>query len=675
MITHERPKRVRRAIGRAVLPPGEQERAELKAAFIRVLVAANLFLGANYLIWRWTSSVRWSAWWIALPLVLAETYSMLDAVLFGLTMWRIKLRGEPEHPPVGATVDVFITTYNEPIEMVRATAVAAHAIRHPHRTWILDDGSRAEMEEAARDIGVGYITRSEAWKNRPRHAKAGNLNNALMLTTGEFLMILDADQIPAPEILDRTLGYFRDERVALVQTPQYFTNVPESDPLGSQAPLFYGPIQQGKDGWNAAFFCGSNAVLRREALMQLGLSRYVIELEEALENTLKKAGGLLLKATRDARRSGDARLLTALSDVTDALGEAKQQLKQRDPFSEITYRFQRRVEAASRSVVAADVAGLQADLAAIAELAGDTAGDLLLAQDTVDLLAERDWSPLGALESVQAMLRALDVGLDEEAQPVMPLATISVTEDMATAMRLHSRGWKSVYHHEILAFGLAPEDLATMLQQRLRWAQGTLQVFMRENPLTQRGLSIGQKVMYLGTMWSYLSGFAAIPYLVAPMLYLCFGVRPVNSFGEDFLLHFAPFFVLNQMMFFVVGYGVRTWRGQQYSLALFPLWIRALTTAVGNVVFGRTLGFVVTPKTRQARQAAFPLVRPQLIAMGLLCVSVIVGLVRLMTGHAELGGVLVNAGWSVYDLIVLTVIIDAALYRVEDEQKAEGVPA
>src|SRR5919107_5554310 len=97
------------------------------------------------------------------------------------------------------------------------------------------------------------------WQDRPRHAKAGNLNNALFMTTGEFLMILDADQIPSPEILHRTLGWFEDPEVAFVQTPQWFYNVPPGDPFGSQAPLFYGPIQQGKDGWNAAFFCGSDS--------------------------------------------------------------------------------------------------------------------------------------------------------------------------------------------------------------------------------------------------------------------------------------------------------------------------------------------------------------------------------------------------------------------------------
>jgi cellulose synthase (UDP-forming) len=104
-------------------------------------------------------------------------------------------------------------------------------------------------------VGVGYLTRTADWTDRPRHAKAGNLNNALFLTEGELMLILDADQMPDPGILERTLGYFTDPKVALVQTPQWFSNVSDADPLGSQAPLFYGPTQQGKDGWNAAFFC------------------------------------------------------------------------------------------------------------------------------------------------------------------------------------------------------------------------------------------------------------------------------------------------------------------------------------------------------------------------------------------------------------------------------------
>ena len=638
-----------------------------RRSLIRALVVLTLSLGVNYLAWRWLESINWANWWIAVPLVLAETYSLIDAFLFGATMWRVRKRGEPPPPREGATVDVLITTYNEPIELVMATALAAAAIRHPHETWILDDGARAEMQAAAAADGIGYLTRSADWADRPRHAKAGNLNNALFATEGEFLLILDADQIPDPAILDRTLGYFRDPQVALVQTPQYFTNVDDSDPLGSQAPLFYGPIQQGKDGWNAAFFCGSNAVLRRDALMQLGVVGYVREVDRAVRKALATAARVIANAQADAREQGPA-VTAALEQVAAAAQEANAALKAGEPVADVTFRFQRRVSEASRRIVSADVEGLRADLAAIEAMPIDTdheLGSLVIDEVALDRLARRDWSPLGALESVKALVAAVDVDLAHEAQPVMAMATISVTEDMATAMRLHALGWRTVYHHEILARGLAPEDLGTMLHQRLRWSQGTLQVMLKENPLFQRGLSLGQRLMYFATMWSYLSGFAAVVYIAAPVLYLFFGIRPVQTFGDDFLIHLVPYLVATQLLFLVVGHGVRTWRGQQYSLALFPLWIRACTTAVGNVFFGRSLGFVVTPKTRPSGASPFPwrLIRPQLVAIALLVTAAVVGLVRLALGLAPTAqGTWINITWVVYDLVVLSVIIQAARY-------------
>ncbi len=121
-----------------------------------------------------------------------------------------------------------------------------------------------------------------------------------------------------------------------------------------------------------------------------------------------------------------------------------------------------------------------------------------------------------------------------------------------------------------------------MLHQRLRWAQGTLQVLLRENPLTVAGLSLAQRLMYFATMWSYLSGFAAVVYIGAPIVYMLLGTSPVQSFGGEFFARLLPFLVVNQLLFVVVGWGVKTWRGQQYSLALFPLWVRACTTAIGT---------------------------------------------------------------------------------------------
>ena len=631
---------------------------------LRVVCLLAVLAGVNYVVWRWLESVNWSAWWIAVPLVIAETYSVIDTFFFALTMWRVKVRSGPEAPAAG-TVDVFITTYDEPIDLVLTTARAAKAIRYPHSIWILDDGDRAEMRAAAEREGLGYVTRSEDWVDKPRHAKAGNLNNALFQTDGEFLLILDADQIPEPQILDNTLGYFADPRVALVQTPQFFSNVDDADPLGNQAPLFYGPIQQGKDGWNAAFFCGSNAVLRRDALMQLGIVGYVRDVERTVRLSLRTAERMLVKAQRSSRADPETSRLIA--EVRAHVEDAESRLRAGDSVGEVTYRLQRSVDEVSRSVVRGDIAAMEEDLRAIAALpvqADSELGAFVVDEVALDRLAETDLSPLAAIESVQRIADTLAVDRPGQAQPVMPMATISVTEDMATAMQLHAAGWRSVYHHELLANGLAPEDLGTMLGQRLRWAQGTLQVMLKDNPLVKRGLSGGQRIMYFATMWSYLSGFASVVYLAAPVVYLLTGVMPVTAWSVDFFARFIPYFVLSQLMFLVAARGLRTWRGQQYSLALFPLWIRACWTAAANVWFGRSLGFVVTPKERAGR-APIPWrqIWPQLTAIVVLVIAAIVGVLRVIAGTADGVGTLVNTIWVIYDLVVLSIIPRAALYR------------
>jgi cellulose synthase (UDP-forming) len=642
------------------LTVGTPRRRLLAVRTVAVLAAVS---GLNYVGWRWIASVNWHSWWIAVPLILAETYSLIDSLLFAFGAWKLRERGEPPtKPSTDVTVDVFVTTYNEPIDLVMRTARAAKAITHPHTTWILDDGNRPEMRAAAEAEGLGVITRGKDWVDRPRHAKAGNLNNALLATQGEFLLILDADQVPEPEILDRTLGYFKDERMALVQTPQWFENVPDSDPLGSQAPLFYGPIQQSKDGWNAAFFCGSNAILRREALMQLGITRYVREVETSVQRTIKTAKKLLGRARVTET---DERVLVALDDAEGVVDRARDEIAGGEPLGEVTYRFQRGIDAIAFRFAAADLESVRADLQELAAMSTDANTFAGLDDAALDVLGQRGASPVAAIESIAVLARALDVNRDDEAQAIMPLATISVTEDMATAMRLHGLGWRSAYHDEILAKGLAPEDLETMLVQRLRWAQGTMQVFFRENPLVQKGLSFGQRLMYFSTMWSYLSGFAAVVYVAAPVLCLSFGVVPVQAYSGDFFARLIPFLVLNQLLFWVVAAGRPTWRGQQYSLALFPVWIESVTSAFENVFRGRPLGFRVTPKVRDttAAKPRWDLVKPQLFAMAALVAALVMIAIRYLTGQAEGIAPLVNTAWVLFDLFIFSIVIRAVRYR------------
>jgi hypothetical protein len=132
------------------------------------------------------------------------------------------------------------------------------------------------------------------------------------------------------------------------------------------------------------------------------------------------------------------------------------------------------------------------------------------------------FAPFGA-ETVSTLTETQNLGLDEllaqirlkinEAFIVKPMVTYSITEDMATAMNLHSLGWKSVFYPKILAYGLAPEDLGSVLGQRFRWAAGTIQVLVNDNPLFKRGLSWSQRLQYFTTTTGYFSGFASVVYL------------------------------------------------------------------------------------------------------------------------------------------------------------------
>jgi cellulose synthase (UDP-forming) len=165
-------------------------------------------------------------------------------------------------------VDVYVCTYNEPVAVLEATLSGCALLTYPHTTWLLDDGARPEIAELASAWGVKYMTRPEK-----QHAKAGNINYALPRTDGELVLVLDADHVPMPDALDLLAGYLDDPRVALVQTPHDFSNHDSIQhyALGRhEQSVFFSAICAGKDRHNSAFWCGSGALIRREALLSIG---------------------------------------------------------------------------------------------------------------------------------------------------------------------------------------------------------------------------------------------------------------------------------------------------------------------------------------------------------------------------------------------------------------------
>lgn len=634
----------------------QKERYRLHLYFFRVMAVTVLALGFSYIYWRYTSSLNLAALWFAVPLVLAETYSLIDTLFFVIMMWKPARREKPV--PIDGSVDVYITTYNEPLELVRLTAEAACRIEWENlNVFILDDGARHSMQEMAEELNCGYISRSEEWQGKPRHAKAGNINNALLQTSGEFILVLDADQIPHPAIIRKIIGYFDDPRLAFVQTPQYFYNLPPGDPFGSDAPLFYGPIMQGKDGWNAAFFCGSNALLRREALMQLGLTGYVQEVEKKFYQALSQIAIDLQKI-----QTNTPAYRNALDNFKNEIKKASQAVKKGESLETAASLVRKARANATQIISQQDIEDILSDLRTLGD-SGDTAsaqtGDFLSTHKNEILKKTSRLSSDESLGITPQTMDNLDFTQADEAIPVQAVATISITEDMATAMRLHAIGWHSVFHPEILAYGLAPEDLAAALSQRMRWAQGTIQVFLRENPLLKKGLSIPQKIQYFTTIYSYFSGFTSLIYLLAPIIYLFSGIPPVNAWSLEFAIRLVPFLLLNKALFNYASWGLSTWRGEQFYVALFPLWIKSII----NVLTGAELKFVVTPKQRRSGNY-LPLVWQQLLITSLTALACIYGLFSWLAGwNVQTTGIFVNIFWGCYNIILLSSIIKAAMYK------------
>ena len=271
-----------------------------------VLILSSLLISTRYILFR----LFYTLWGYDF-LDSVATWTLFAAELYGFTVHTLGAiialypydrrarspKGPPEQWP---RVDVFIPTYNEDIRVVEVTTIAATQMDWPAdrmRVFILDDGStdarcasgnpvvadaarkrRAEMASLAERWGARLICRPDNG-----HAKAGNLNYALQQTehdpdAGDLILFLDCDHAPTKDFLRKTTGFFqRDPKLFLVQTPHFFSN---PDPIErnldrwEQSPgeneLFYYGIQKGLDAWNASFFCGSAAVMRRRFLHDVG---------------------------------------------------------------------------------------------------------------------------------------------------------------------------------------------------------------------------------------------------------------------------------------------------------------------------------------------------------------------------------------------------------------------
>jgi len=362
--------------------------------FHQAVMVLTLAVYLYYLTYRALHTINPDAPVFSLVFYYAELHGFVSLALYFFQLWHPIRRTPPPAPP-GLQVDVYIPTYKEDIGLVRKTVRGCITMTYPHRTYILDDSNRPEFASLAAELGCGYLVRTDR-----THAKAGNLNHALSVTDGDFITIFDADYVPQPDFLDRTLGYFVSKQVAFVQTPQNYYNVDSfSTRLNlkkrikwNEGDLFYRFMMPARDYWNSAFFAGTSAVFRRKALTDIG-----------------------------------------------------------------------------------------------------------------------------------------------------GFATETITEDLHTSVRLYKRGWKGVYHNELLSSGLAATDLKNYHVQKLRWAEGNISLLFAENPLWTRGLTLPQRICFFATVFGWFIGVPKLIYFVTPAVMLLTAQYPIYPFDRPFLWRYGIF--------------------------------------------------------------------------------------------------------------------------------------
>lgn len=564
----------------------------------QLFATATIALGFWYLYWRWTESLNSAALVFSTLVAAAETLAFIGLLLFFHNLWRIadtpwqtapRLRNEclPDNDVGPISVDLFIATHTENPEIVRLSMQDAKKITVPNNLrlnlYLLDDGNRLAMLKTARQEGITYLSRADN-----RGFKAGNLKNALEKSTGDFVIICDADTRLFPGFLVNTLGYFRDPDVAWVQTPQWFYDIPTGrsliDVLGSKfgaagrqagraITALIGPVQIGKDPFcsdpglffdviqrrrnraNGSFCCGAASIHRREAIYEVALCAFGTDIDRK----------------KSSFSSGSCKF-----DDTEYLDDAvSQQVTRR---TELTpYRFH-------------------------------------------------------------------------------------VSEDFYTSIFLHShqgRNWKSVYHTEIESKMLSPWSLQSWAIQNFKYAGGTLDILINDNPILTRRMSLQKRLFYSATFWSYLSPIWVLVLLWAPVITMATGLAPVQSYSSDFYLHLLPFLLLHEIATVLGTWGHNPMRGKLLSVTSFAIVLQALKAVLSH----RQIKFPATPK-EQIGGRYLGIVR---FHIGMIAVTVLafaLAVARNFNGPDPdaLAALIVNGFWGLNNILALGLLVSAAFW-------------
>lgn len=524
----------------------ELKRAQPNPVWRISIILVASFITLRYFYWRANNtlpsfSYEPVSFLFAFVLFIAEVYGFFIYLLGGFVNIR-PLKRQPEPMPADMTlwpsIDILVPSYNEDIELLEVTLLAATQINYPSHlfnVYLCDDGGTEqrrnhsndeiregahkrfhELQELCQKIGVHYRTRK---KNE--HAKAGNLNTALQDLHGELILILDADHVPTDDILLNTVGLFiKDPKLFLVQTPHNFLNPdPIERNLGTfgempgENEMFYGVIQYGLDFWGASFFCGSAAVLRRQYLMEIG------------------------------------------------------------------------------------------------GISGKT-----------------------------------------------------ITEDAETAMDLHAKGYHSAYIGIPMVAGLQPETFSGFVVQRVRWAQGMIQIFLLKNPWTRPNMAFTQRLAYTSSSGFWFFPMARMSFFMAPLVYFILGINVYHATIAEVIGYAIPHLLgawsLSNYLFGKVRWPfISELYETMQAVFAFPAIIKVFLNPTAPE-------FKVTPKGEHLEEDFISqLAQPFYILLFFNVLALFAGSIRWFYQPLDRDVIVMVAIWTLFDFVLLVAALGVLFER------------
>jgi cellulose synthase (UDP-forming) len=252
-------------------------------------------------------------------------------------------------------------------------------------------------------------------------------------------------------------------------------------------------------------------------------------------------------------------------------------------------------------------------------------------------------------------------------QEVIPFK-FHASEDIYTSIMLHAdreNRWESIQHADIECKMLSTQDLDSWIKQHKRYAEGSLDIALKDNPVFKNGLTLGQKICYFNTIWSYFAPLWILVFLISPIIFFFTMSLPVRAYSFDFFKYFLPFQFMNTLTITLGCWGISTKRGDQYYISSFWFMLMSLI----SVIRGKKVEFNVTRKDLQFSNNNLKHVIPHIVIIALIFIGVLYNVFLIIIDHhPSPSGFAANAFWCIFNIISLSIMIRAAYWKPLNNQ-------